>query len=79
MVNWWAEEWSLGTGPARISCGIARTDEGYAVDVFKGDTCVESFLYRSRSEALQAAHLLKLQYRHGGGALKPTDDGRPSA
>ena len=63
MTNWWAEEWSIGSGRARTLCGIARTDDGYAVDVFRGDTCLDSFEYRSRSEAIQAAHTLKLQYQ----------------
>lgn len=66
MVRWWAEEWSFGAGPSRVSCGISRTEEGYAVDVFRGDTCVESFIYASRREAVQAAQGLKLQYRITG-------------
>lgn len=62
-MNWWAEEWSFGAGPSRLSCGISRTEEGYAVDVFRGDTCVESFVYRDRAEAVGASRALKRQYQ----------------
>ena len=65
MAKWWAEEWAIGSGRSRVFCGIARTEEGYAVDVFRGDTCLESYDYRSRVKALEAAYLLKVQYRHG--------------
>ena len=71
MVNWWAEEWSFGSGPSRLSCGISRTAEGYAVDVFRGDTCVESFVYPDRAEARGAAQALKDQYQHGRSRSRP--------
>ena len=63
MANWWAEQWSFGSGSSRVSCGVSRTDEGYVVDVVRGDTSVESFVYPSREEALHVAQGLKLSYR----------------
>ena len=62
MLDWWTEQWSIGEGPSRAYCGIARTEEGYAVDVFRGYTCVDSFPYANRREAVAAARMLKLQY-----------------
>ena len=44
MVNWWAEQWSFGSGASRLSCGISLSDEGYVVDVCRGGTFVESFV-----------------------------------
>ena len=72
MGNWWAEEWSFGSGRSRASCGISRTDEGYAVDLFRGDTCVESFVFPTRAEALEAVHTLKLQHGGSGGRSRPS-------
>jgi len=63
MAGWWAEEWSFGRGHTRTYCGITRTEEGYAVDVFRGDTCVDTFGYDSLNEARRIAQSLKLQYR----------------
>ena len=62
MLDWWTEQWSIGQGPSRSYCGIAQTDEGYAVDIFRGDTCVDSFPYAKRREAVATARMLKLQY-----------------
>jgi hypothetical protein len=31
MAGWWTELWSIGNGLSRTSCGIARTEEGFAV------------------------------------------------
>ena len=62
MINWWAEEWSFGSGASRISCGVSRTEEGYAVDVFRGETCVETFIYATRNEAIRIAQRLKHHY-----------------
>jgi hypothetical protein len=63
MSAWWAEEWSFGTGRTRTYCGITRTEDGYTVDVFRGDTCVDSFVYGSLSEARRIAQGLRLHYR----------------
>ena len=62
MADWWAEEWSLGLGVSRVYCGIARTEDGYAVDVFRGDTCIDSFLFNTRADARRAAEGLKTHY-----------------
>ena len=61
MYDWWREQWSLGEGQSRVYCGIARTKEGDAVDVFRGDTCVDSVPYGNRQEAIAGAWTLKLQ------------------
>jgi hypothetical protein len=72
MLNWWHEEWSFGSGASRISCGVSRTEEGYVVQVFRGDTCVESFVYPSRAEASAVAYRLKSQFRVGGPPTAPS-------
>jgi hypothetical protein len=53
--GWWTEIWSVGRGADRVYCGVARTDEGFAVDVFHGDTCIESKVFDSRIDAVKAA------------------------
>lgn len=55
----WTEVWSAGHGRSRSYCGIARTEDGFAVDVFHGDTCVASSTYESWDEAERAAHLTR--------------------
>jgi hypothetical protein len=60
--DWWREIWSLDDGPSRIFCGIARTEDGYAVDVFRGDTCIESETYPTRIEAAFAVDLFRRRY-----------------
>lgn len=62
MARWWNEVWSFGKGPGRTYCGISRTAEGYAVDLFCGDTCVDSFNYDNRADATRATEVLKLLY-----------------
>ena len=62
MIDWWAEEWSIGTGQTRVYCGIARTEDGYAVDVFRGDTCIDSFVFNTRADARRAAEGLRMHY-----------------
>ena len=54
MNDAWREVWSVGTGRSRLYCGIAKTVDGYAVDVFEGDTCVESATFLTRLEAAHA-------------------------
>jgi hypothetical protein len=58
----WTEVWSAGHGRSRSYCGIAHTEEGFAVDVFHGDTCVASVTFGSRHEAEQAAHQMRGRY-----------------
>jgi len=62
MADRWMEEWSVGTGRSRVYCGIARTEDGYAVDVFRGDTCIDSFVFNTRTDARRAADGLKVFY-----------------
>ena len=61
----WTEQWAMGEGASRIYCGIARTEEGYAVDVFRGDTCVDSFPYPRRRDAVAHARMLRLEFVDG--------------
>jgi hypothetical protein len=61
-TEWWREVWSVGDGPSRTYCGIARTPEGFAVDVFEGDDCIESELFESRLEAAYAVDLFRRRY-----------------
>jgi hypothetical protein len=58
----WTEIWSSGYGRDRSYCGIAETDEGFAVDVFEGDTCVASVVFKSQPEAQEAALRLRSRY-----------------
>lgn len=59
----WTEVWSSGHGPSRSYCGIAHTEEGFAVDVFHGDTCVASATFGTRHEAEQAANQMRGRYQ----------------
>lgn len=59
MTKWWKEVWSVGSGARRLYCGIARTVDGYAVDLFRGDECIASDLFAARPEAEQAASGLR--------------------
>ena len=61
----WTEQWSFGVNGSRVFCGIARTDEGFAVDVFYSDTCVASFPCRSQQEAEHVARDLRFEYAPG--------------
>lgn len=58
----WTEMWSHGYGRSRSYCGIASTEEGFAVDVFRGDTCLASTTYATWQQAEQAADALKSRY-----------------
>ena len=62
MARWWKEVWAAGGGKSRIYCGIARTIDGYAVDVFRGDSCVSSEMHSTREEAERAASELGRRY-----------------
>lgn len=61
-TEWWREVWSVGDGSSRTYCGIARTPEGYAVDVFEGDDCIESETFESRLEAAYAVDQFRRRY-----------------
>lgn len=58
----WTEVWSAGHGRNRSYCGIARTEEGFAVDVFHGDSCVASAVFGSQPEAEKAAYQMRGRY-----------------
>lgn len=58
----WTEIWSSGYGRDRSYCGIAETEDGFAVDVFEGDTCVASVIFTSHDDAHQAAIRLRSCY-----------------
>jgi hypothetical protein len=62
MVSWRAEQWSLGSGQGRLSCGISRSEDGFSVDIFRGETCLDSVFYRTRADAERLTRQLKLQY-----------------
>lgn len=64
MANWWTELWTSGSGRDRVYCGVARTEEGFAVDLFRGDICLDSWVHPTREAAVKAA--LELERQHGG-------------
>ena len=64
MNDWWTPIWSEGNGPDRLYCGIAQTEEGFAVDVFRGDTCIEGLVYTTRTEAVRGAAAFERQFIH---------------
>jgi hypothetical protein len=76
MRNWWTELWSIGEGPARTYCGIARTPDGFALDVLRGDTCLASTLHETWSEAEREASAMKRRYRRRRSAASPDWDER---
>jgi hypothetical protein len=47
---------------------LAQTESGFAVDVFVGDTCIESHDCGSSTDAMRVAVALKDQYQHVSGA-----------
>lgn len=65
-LDWWREVWTIGEGRTRTYCGIARTPEGYAVDVFRGDICIESESFETRIEAAYAVDIFRRRYATGG-------------
>lgn len=58
----WMEVWSVGSGRSRTYCGIARTEEGFAVDVFHQDTCIEASVFATSDEARKAAAECRFRY-----------------
>lgn len=63
MRNWWTEIWSIPGRAGRTYCGIARTPDGFALDVFRGDICIASTLHATWGEAEREALALKRRYR----------------
>jgi hypothetical protein len=68
--NWWTEMWSIDDVGGRTYCGIARTPDGFAVDVFRGDNCIASTLHMSWGEAEREASALKRRYRRRRPAVR---------
>jgi hypothetical protein len=68
VSEWWREVWSIGEGRGRTYCGIARIPDGYAVDVFEGDSCIESESFGTRLEAAYAVDLFRRRYGRGEAA-----------
>ena len=68
-MDWWTEVWSFEHGSSRVYGGIALTPDGFAVDVFDGDTCVESDVFDSREEAEDA--VLERKQHYGFSRLRP--------
>ena len=72
MQKRWKEVWAAGEGNSRTYCGIARTVEGYAVDLFRGDSCIASEIHETREDAERAALELRRQpARRRGSAPAP--------
>lgn len=63
MAKWWKEIWAVGEGRHRTYCGVARTADGYAVDLFRGDACIASEIHQTRADAERAA--AELERSHG--------------
>jgi hypothetical protein len=76
MRKRWIEMWSVGNGPDRTYCGVARTADGYAVDVFRGDLCVASDIYPGRRLAEDAARALKRRYDRSARSFAVRGHGR---
>lgn len=62
MASAWNEVWSVGKGRNRHYCGIARTEDGYAVDMMHGDTCLASETYLTLQQAERAADANRRRY-----------------
>jgi hypothetical protein len=78
MAKRWKEVWSAGTGARRTYCGVARTVDGYAVDLFRGDSCIASEIHATRQEAEQTAEKLSLSYVHRSDSSIPANTPRLS-
>lgn len=63
MADSWTELWSVRAGRSRTYCGVARTDDGFAVDVFRDDTCIASEEHATREMAVRAALARERRYR----------------
>jgi len=66
----WTEQWAIGEGQSRVYCVIARTDNGLFVNVFEGETRVESVRVFTYQDATRLAHLFSVTKtrRHGPSA-----------
>jgi hypothetical protein len=64
------EAWSLGAGQSRTLCTVTATEEGFAVDVFHADVCVESRSFEQEADANSAAASLRFAYGAGDRASR---------
>jgi hypothetical protein len=62
MANSWTELWSFGLGRSQVRCGVARTEEGFTVEVWRSDCCIESEQYPTREMAVRAALACERRY-----------------
>jgi hypothetical protein len=51
--------WRHGNGSSRLSCGVARTADGFVVDVQRGDACVKTEQFTTREAAVRRALALE--------------------
>ena len=85
MAKWWKEVWTAGEGAGRTYCGIARTVEGYAVDLFRGDSCIASEIHDTRAAAERAAseltrrHMPRERFSEGIPGSRSGSESRPPA
>jgi hypothetical protein len=70
MTTSWTEVWSFGLEPSRTYCVVERTEDGYAVDIFHGYTCLEAAVYATHDEAHGAAVASRARYRTADGASR---------
>jgi hypothetical protein len=63
LTDFWTELWSVRAGRSRTYCGVARTEDGFAVDVFRDDTCIASGEYATREMAVRAALARERDFR----------------
>ena len=70
MTGSWTEVWSYGRGSARTYCGISRTYDGFAVDVFHGFTCLETTVHETHDAAMAMARACRARYRRAGMAAR---------
>jgi hypothetical protein len=70
--NWWTEMWSIGDDAGRTYCGIARTPDGFAVDVFRGDNCIASTIHGTWRAAEDESAVLKRRYRRRSSGGTPS-------
>jgi hypothetical protein len=63
VTPWRTLLWSFGRGESRVSCGVTRTDDGYVVDVLRGDVCIDKAVHATREKAVRQALALENAHR----------------
>jgi hypothetical protein len=66
MTESWTELWSVRTGRSRTYCGVARTEDGFVVGVFRDDTRIASEEHATRERAVRAALARERDFRKPG-------------